>query len=205
MRQEVNLLGAELVPRAEWLSIGQFLGLVLGTGLLLAAASGVQLVRTAQAGAMLTDTQRALASLHGNNEVTKHQRDHDPMVQALRNEIDALTQAQQSNGRLLALIGGQSTTNAGGFATYFEALARNHLEGVWLSKVAIDGNTGSIDLAGQATEPNAVPTWLNQLRDSSVFAKSVFSGLAVTAAAPAEPGKGEAVSNGVGFTVQGVR
>lgn len=197
MRQEVNLLSAELQPPKQWLSLGELLCVIGAVAVVLAVTSGVQSVRAHAAVAALAQLQHDIAQTSARNEAARAARDNDPATAALKSDIAALAAEQRNNAQLLATVTGRNLTNATGFAPYLEALARNHRDGLWLNKVAIDADTGSIDLAGRALEADLVPEWLQQLHDRSVFAKSVFSGLTLAAA------EATATDDAVGFSVRG--
>lgn len=197
MRQEINLLSAQLQPPAQWLSLNALLRVVGGVAVVLAMTSGVEFARSRAAAGELAQLQHDTAQTSARNEAERAARDNDPATAALKSDLAALTAEQRGNAQLLAAVTDRNLTNSRGFAPYFEALARHHRDGLWLSRVAIDAETGSIDLAGHALEADLVPAWLQQLRDTAVFAQSVFSSLTVAAA------EATARDDAVGFSVRG--
>ena len=194
MRQQVNLLSADLLPAREWLTFNQFAGVVGATVLALGLTSAAQGARHAYLTAALVTTQQQVAALQTDNAAQRLAREADPEVRSLLASLAALAVEREHDERLLAVVGDRHAADAGGFAGYFEALARNHEAGLWLSKVAIDANSRDIELAGTARDAEEVPAWLGRLRVSPAFATSVFSGLVLTAAP---------VEDEIGFSVRG--
>ena len=194
MKQQINLLSADLLPPREWLGFNLFVAIVGGVALTLALLSGAQGARAAYTRSAISAMHREVGALLARNESVRVRRENDPALRALTGAIAALAAERRSNERLLTLVGNGHNARATGFATYFEALARSHVDGLWLNKVVIDADAHNIDLAGEARAPDQVPAWLIRLRDSSAFAKSIFSGLALTYV-PAD--------DNVGFSVRG--
>ena len=57
-----------------------------------------------------------------------------------------------------------------GFGQYLSGLARQRVEGVWLTKVAVHASSGDMVLEGRALSAERVPAYLGQLRRDTVFA-----------------------------------
>lgn len=56
-----------------------------------------------------------------------------------------------------------------GFAARLEALARRHVEGLWIEKLVMSGANGSMSLSGSALDADIVPTYLHNLaRDATL-------------------------------------
>ena len=83
--------------------------------------------------------------------------------------------------------------NAQGHAETFRALARQHVDGLWLTAVGIggDGKTGepgAIAVRGRALDPNQVPGYLNRLTREPVLQGKTFASMQIQGAAPIEAG-----------------
>jgi hypothetical protein len=65
--------------------------------------------------------------------------------------------------------------NTKGFSGYFEALAREHVEGLWLSKIDIEEGGRAMALAGGASLPELVPAYLARLGKEESFKGVTFS------------------------------
>lgn len=175
MRQEVNLYTADLRPRKEPLVLGQ---VVLG----LVALVLIFVI----AGGWLWHRQHALmseqAALQGS--VVALQADNDRLAKAvgalhvdpaLRQSLKTLRGDLARRQRLLAHIHTLSGASQLGFAPYLTALARQSAADIWLKEMVLDGATGDVTLSGRTSKPEAVPEYLERLRQEPVFKGKTFA------------------------------
>ncbi|WP_097462372.1 PilN domain-containing protein [Mangrovitalea sediminis] len=175
MRQEVNLYTAELRPRKEPLVFRQLawsatalvaMFVIAGFWLwhrhhaLLAEQAALQ----ASVSALQADDDR-LAKAVGEMHI-------DPVlsqsVVALKNDIDQRL-------RLLSQIHTLSGAGQMGFSPYLTALARQSASDLWLREVVLNGSTGDVTLSGRTTKPEAVPDYLERLRQEAAFKGKSFA------------------------------
>jgi hypothetical protein len=88
-------------------------------------------------------------------------------------------------GRMLE---GEAFGNTTGLSLYLAGLARQHVDGTWLTRIDIAHGGNAIAVAGQALRPELVPAYLRRLSAEPVFAGKSFSQLRV--AQPATPATG---------------
>jgi hypothetical protein len=84
--------------------------------------------------------------------------------------------------------------NRQGYAEYFRALARQHVDGLWLTGVSIGGV--DIGVRGRALDPQRVPGYLNRLTSEPIMRGKAFGSLQIVQGAAAsrlEEGKTVAV------------
>ena len=81
--------------------------------------------------------------------------------------------------RALALLRAGTLGRTTGFADRLEALARQHVDGVWIDRMALSGATGSMSLGGATFDPNLVPRYLQNLGHESVLAGARFDELVI--------------------------
>jgi Tfp pilus assembly protein PilN len=92
-----------------------------------------------------------------------------------------------------------------GYAGYFKALARQGMDGVWLTGVRIAGAGHDINIAGRALDGAAVPQYLGKLTREPLMQGKSFASLQIVpgAAAPgAEKEGGAAAAPYVEFTLR---
>ena len=88
--------------------------------------------------------------------------------------------------------------NTQGYAEYFRALARQHVDGLWLTGVSIvdggsggsGGSGGEIGVRGRALDPGQVPGYLNRLTREPVMRGKSFGSMQISEGAKNETGKG---------------
>lgn len=148
------------------------------------------LQREADAGAaQLVQKQARLASV--NLEFAPRQK---------RAEVE--TELQEAERQLTALreVSGVlergELGNTQGYAEYFRALARQHVDGLWLTGVSITGAGLDIGVRGRALDPQRVPGYLNRLTGEPILRGKAFGSLSISQGAPGsrldESGKGVA-------------
>jgi len=92
---------------------------------------------------------------------------------------EAVTEAERQLGTLREVSGvlqGGELGNTRGYAEYFRALARQHVDGLWLTGLTITGAGTEIGVRGRAIDPESVPGFLTRLtREPSMQGKAFGS------------------------------
>ena len=81
--------------------------------------------------------------------------------------------------RALELLRAGAAGRTTGFAARLEALARRHVDGVWIDRMALSGSTEAMTLGGATFDPDLVPRYLQNLSQESVLAGARFDALAI--------------------------
>lgn len=76
---------------------------------------------------------------------------------------------RSGKARALEVLSGGVFGNTQGFSGYLEALARRHVEGVWLTGVTISAGGEQLGLTGSTLDAQLVPRYLRQLSAESAF------------------------------------
>ncbi|HEY0061662.1 MAG TPA: PilN domain-containing protein [Telluria sp.] len=79
-----------------------------------------------------------------------------------------------------------------GFSGYFRALARQDLEGIWLTDIVIGNDGSSIGLQGNALQGELVPQFMQRLAQEAVMKGKTFSTLEIGPPPLQEAGPGGA-------------
>ena len=70
--------------------------------------------------------------------------------------------------------------NTQGYAEYFRAFARQHVDGLWLTAVSITGAGNEIGVRGRALDPQRVPGYLNRLTLEPIMRGKAFGSLQIS-------------------------
>jgi len=112
---------------------------------------------------------------------------------------EAVLEAERQLGTLREVSGvlqGGELGNTRGYAEYFRALARQHVDGLWLTGLTITGAGTDIGVRGRALDPESVPGFLTRLTREPVMQGKGFGSLQMSegsrepqggAPAPASP------------------
>lgn len=93
-------------------------------------------------------------------------------------EIDArvkqLTESVAARRRALKVLQEGAAGQTTGFASRLEALARRHVDGLWLDGLVLSGTTGSMTLRGATLNAGTVPVYLQGLAHESALSGTRF-------------------------------
>lgn len=110
-------------------------------------------------------------------------RQKDP---ALATQLLDAEQQHAALQHVAEVIGRGELGNTEGYAEYFRALARQSVDGLWLTGVSIGGAGREIGVQGRALDPALVPGFLTRLRREPVLQGKAVGSLQI----------GEAVASG---------
>lgn len=95
--------------------------------------------------------------------------------QLLESEVQRLEVEHKRKMPLMEFFSADASRNVKGFSPSLSALARQHLNGLWLQRILLaDGGTRLL-LEGSALEPGLVPRYLGGLGKDGAFAGLEFS------------------------------
>lgn len=88
---------------------------------------------------------------------------------------ERLARAQQDRASLEQFI----ATPGDGFSSTFVALARQHLQGLWLTQIDRGADIGSLHVKGRAIDPALVPKFVQKLAHETVLHGASFQQLKI--------------------------
>lgn len=192
-RQQINLFNPAFREQKKFfttLPMLEALGAIVVGALLLtwyASTQVKQLEEYAASGKiLLAERERRLAQ--ANRDFAPRQKNPALAAQLVEAEMELSSmhhvQGYLANGTL---------GNSAGYAEYFRAFARQNVNGLWLTGLAITGAGAQIGVQGRAMQPTLIPQYIARLTNESVMRGKTFSSLdisrptalPVAAAAPA--------------------
>jgi len=172
MRQQVNLLAPMYRKQRALFSSRVSVGICLLVGVALALIYVVTVWRGAIVATELTrlTATRDTATRRVNELAAQLQGRADPEIEA---EVKTLTQERDRKAQALAALslreaGGGST----GFSPQFIGLARQRMNGLWLTKIELSG--AQMSLQGVTLAEELIPRYLRKLGGEGVFAGTSF-------------------------------
>jgi MSHA biogenesis protein MshI len=172
MRQQVNLLAPMYRKQRALFSARVSIGMCLLVGLALTLIYFVAVWR----GAGLADEVARLESTRDTatrrvNELAAALQGQgtDPAAEA---EVAALTQERDRKAQALAALALREASGTAGFSPQFIGLARQRLNGLWLTRIELSG--GQLALTGVTLSEELIPRYLGKLGGESVFAGTAF-------------------------------
>jgi len=184
MKQQINLFNPAFQPQKQVLSsasIAVAIGItIVGVALLAVGGNMETAALRQQAGsgaAQLEQRQARMAS--ANREFAPRQKDATLDAQI----VDASTQLAAMRHISGALARGE-LGDTSGFAGYFKALARQGMQGLWLTGVTIGAGGAQIGIKGRTLDAAMVPGYLNRLTHEPLMQGKSFASLQIGEAAP---------------------
>jgi hypothetical protein len=180
--QQINLFNPIFLKQKKVLgalAMAQTLGALLAGALLVAfyaRANVASLQQQADSGrAQLAEREKRLAKV--KSAFAPRARSHALEAQLVQAEA-RLQRLREVSG----VIERGELGDTSGFAAYFKALARQHLDGVWLTGVTIGAAGNEVDVQGRALDPALVPAYLGRLAHEQVMQGKNFGSLKISQA-----------------------
>lgn len=169
MKQSINLYTEAFRPSREKLTLARALSVVALVLVVVAGASGVLRYQLAGAQARLADLETRESQKQQTVETLQSQveaRQKDP---ALEEQVARLEQRVQDRRRLVERADSVAQASSEGFVPYLEGLARQTLDGLWLTRIRVDLMRDRLGLAGRTRDGQNVPAYLQRLQEEPVF------------------------------------
>lgn len=92
----------------------------------------------------------------------------------IESRVRELSRSVAARTRALQMLQSGAAGQTKGFAPRLEALARRHIDGLWIDAVILSGTNGSMSLAGATLDPDIVPRYLQNLAQDAVLTGTRF-------------------------------
>jgi len=189
MRQQINLYQPKLIGERKRFSAGS-LAAVLALVIAALAAYSMQtrkgLTALEDQVATLQTQKTELDSMSAQSAQTSS-RPED-----LESKVKELVRAIAERKRALEMLQSGAAGQTNGFAARLEALARRHVEGLWIDSVMLSGTTGAMNLSGATLNADIVPTYLHSLAQDPVLNGTRFDDFVIERPAAAKPVESDA-------------
>lgn len=115
-----------------------------------------------------------------NTEFTPRQKNQQVVAELAATEarLKALTEVAN-------ILRRGDVGNIHGYAEYFRALSRQHVDGLWLTGVAIAGPGSEIDVQGRAMQASLIPNYIARLTTEDIMRGKTFGSLQINRPPPA--------------------
>lgn len=192
MTQNINLLNPSLVPRRDWAS-ARNLAIGAACALLIMAASSAAFRLSAERQAQdlravearVADAQQRLAAL---TRIAAESRPNARLAAEIK-QAEALLALRKE---LVQALEGGGLGRSDGFAEVLRGLARQSMEGLWLTGFSLrDGS--EMEITGRMMSPELLPSYIRRLNGEKAFQGRSFAVLTMKGreAAVAAPAAGE--------------
>ena len=112
----------------------------------------------------------------------------DIEIRIIETELAKISKEIKQKKQISDLLSQGAFTNTTGFSDYFEAIARQHVNGTWLTRISIEQGGAILSLNGVASSAELVPVYLQRLLQEQVFSGISFNVLGLERSVT-EPGE----------------
>lgn len=178
--QQVNLYQDELRKQELNFSAAQLAQLSLVLILVFALVSGFKFWQLQQQQHALAEQQQkqqqAMAELQQLQQaLATRQKDL-----SLAKQLDEKSRELANKQKVLTILSQDEFGNTHGFSSYMTGLARQRLEGLWLTRLRIAEGGTDISMFGTTSSPSLLPKYLQRLSVEKIFAGTEFKNMLIS-------------------------
>lgn len=183
MTQQINLYQPMFRHEKKMFSAIAMLqmGLVVATGLMLIYGYSFYTTQGAAEDVKILEASRD-ASREELLELSKRYAKKQKS-KLLEKKVEQLTVELEERRRVSRALSSGAFGALNGFGDHLEALARQHVEGTWLTGVKVASGGRSVGIVGSAVFPELIPVYIQRLSGESVFSGFSFNVLELERAA----------------------
>ena len=175
MMQQINLYQEQLRPQkkpfsAASMTISSCIFVVLLAMIYFYSAYQLSSVET-----RIQAIDNDLANLRGQVETLVTQFPEKQESKLITSEIARLSRELDKRQAIGRALEKHAIDNKRGFSDLLESLARQHIQGTWLTHVAINDGGESLSFEGLTYSSELVPAYIRQLSDEATFKGLVFN------------------------------
>ncbi len=128
----------------------------------------------------LSTLQSNLAELNNDLTLLQRQLPGEAGSRLLENEITRLSNELSRRQRVQDMLSNRIIGNIDGLSAYLEVLARQHVEGAWLTKISVASGGEILSLEGRTLSSELVPIYLDRLATESLLDGMSFNVMEMT-------------------------
>ena len=174
MRQDINFYQGSFRQESSFFSatfgaqalIAALVVMLLGYGYAWQRTEGLH----AELEALAQQEAQALERLEKLRPIIKSVTGEKSLTEQLEDALRTLDEKQT----VLALINGTTLGDTQGFSRHLRALAKQNVDGLWLTQITLSGTGDKTSLQGRARQPELVPSYVKSLAGERPFAAQRF-------------------------------
>ena len=172
MKYRINLYSAELKPKLDLFNLSFVAGLWALLLLVLVAVFSQQYQQTQASQQQLQQQNNTLAQLQAELGVKMEALKALKPDPQLQHQVSELEETVQAKKVLISKLGVLAQINSGDYAGLMQDLARYRQSQLWLQQIQVQDR--NIFIQGGALSSQALPQWLDKLKQSKYFRGQQF-------------------------------
>ena len=132
-----------------------------------------------QRAAELQQAEAEQARLQQQLSSLTSKRDQRLQDTRLKQQLQRLERELGFKQKVMKEVAGPGFEAGRGFSEYLEGLARQHIQGLWLTGIHLQNSGRTVSMEGGALKPNLVPQYIRGLSRETVFSGKQFKQFSV--------------------------
>lgn len=189
MAQQINLYDPALLRKRDWLALAN---IVLGAGILAVLVAGAGFVTRGGLSELQVQTTTIEVQLKTMREqvLVLGQRVAERRVDPrLERELATVRQLAEARGVVLETLRQRLASDEPPFADYLRGLARQSMNGLWITGFVWDAASDGLEIRGRTLDPALLPEYIRRLNREPAFRGQAFSALNIAEGKP-DPANG---------------
>ena len=175
MKQQINLYQPIFRKQKKVFSAIAVLQVSLISLLFFILTAGYSFMQLNHIQAQEANAGKNLDNMKVQIESIQGQTRDESSTKLLEQEIRRISREIEEKQRVADLLTQGGFSNTQGFTRFFEAIARQHVEGTWLTNIGIANGGSSLSLDGITFSAEFVPVYLGRLLQEDVFTGTSFN------------------------------
>lgn len=175
MKQQINLYQPMFRKQKKVFSAATMLQICLFFIIVFAGLYGYEMYRLGPFKEQLSKVNNDLQRLSEQMQNLNKQQTKKAKSALLQKEIARVSNELKQRRHIQQILETHEFGNDKGFSSYMEALARQHVDGSWLTRIVISQGGASVKLQGKTLSSEFVPIYLQQLSKEQVLAGISFN------------------------------
>jgi hypothetical protein len=175
--RQLNLFDPALLRKRDWLALANVLMLALLLMVVIAIAAVVVRREVPSLDVQVATNENQLKVMREQVVVLGQRvanRKPDPRLEHDLHENRLLLDARNA---VLTALRQRMDPSAGSFAEYLRGFARQSVQGLWLTGIAVDAASRSMEIRGRTVDPALLPEYIQRMNKEPAFQGRAFSAL----------------------------
>ncbi len=177
--QQINLYQDLFREQQLLVSARQVAQALLALIVLLALVSGFMQWQHQGLKAELAEREQRKANLEQQVATLREKLAAREGDQQLQQAVEALNNELAAKQQILQALSGKRFGNTEGFVEQLTGLARQRIDGLWLTELALGQGGTRLDMQGRSLKPEYVPNYLQKLSAETIFAGTEFDNFSI--------------------------
>lgn len=185
MTQQINLFNPLFLKQQKYFSAMTMLQAMLVVVLSMAVFYGYQYMQFSKLDLQVKESEQAFEKQKLQLAAVTATLPQTQALTAMEQQSKDLQAAIATRQALLQILSSADAGKSSGYTTYLNALARQVVDGLWLTSVQIGENGSDLEITGRASHPDLIPVLIRKYRVEPALRGRQFESLQVRKVTPA--------------------